>query len=125
MFLSHNIKGGKNKDLDEAFHYTEAKWKKAINENGLRPGSYATPAGDLSPTQAAIELALPPNRKLPDAKLRIDLEAMRQKGFKIPKPKRVSNVVTAGDGRVYTQPGGGYEMKFDYEIPSEFIKIIE
>ena len=52
---------------DEAFHYTEAKWKAAIKENGLRPGSYATPAGDLSPTQAAIELALPPNRNLPDA----------------------------------------------------------
>ena len=116
---------GKNKDLDEAFHYTEAKWKKTINEVGLRPGSYATPAGDLSPTQAAIELALPPNRKLPDAKLRIDLGAMRNDGYKIPEPTRVSNVVTAGDGRVYTQPGGGYEMKFDYKIPPKYISIVE
>jgi len=50
---------------------------------------------------------------------------MRKKGFKIPKPKRVSNVVTGSNGRVYTQPGGGYEMKFEYEVPSEFITIIE
>ncbi len=110
---------------DEAFHYTEAKWKESINKNGLRPGSYATPAGDLSPTQAAIELALPPNRNLPDAKLRIDLEAMKNDGYKIPKPTRVSNVVTAGDGRVYTQPGGGYEMKFDGKIPPKYISIVE
>ena len=96
-----------------------------INENGLKKDSYATPNGNLSPTQASIELALPPNRNLPNAKLRIDLDAMRKDGYKIPKPARVSNTVTGADGRVYTRPGGGYEMKFNYEIPPKYISIVE
>ena len=79
----------------------------------------------MSPTQASIELALPPNRKLPDAKLRIDLDAMRKDGYDIPEPRRVSNTVTGSDGRVYTQPGGGYEMQFDYEIPPKYITIVD
>lgn len=112
-------------NIDEAFHYTDSKWKESINTSGLRSGSYATPAGNLSPTQAVIELALPPNRNLPNTKLRIDLDAMRKDGYEIPQPTRVSNVVTGGDGRVYTQPGGGYEMKFDYKIPPKYISIVE
>lgn len=113
-------------NLDEAFHYTDAKWKEDINTNGLRKDSYATPDGNLSPDQASIELALPPNRNLPDAKLKIDLDAMRRDGFDIPQPTRVSNVVTdAKTGRTYTRPGGGYEMKFDYEIPAKYISIVE
>lgn len=48
--------------LDEAFHYTFDDAVESISRNGLRPGSYATPAGNLSPLQAQIDLALPPNR---------------------------------------------------------------
>jgi hypothetical protein len=120
-----NLPDSRN-NLDEAFHYTDAKWKEDINTNGLRKDSYATPDGNLSPGQASIELALLPNRNLPNARLKIDLDAMRRDGFDIPQPTRVSNVVTyTKTGRTYTRPCGGYEMKFDYEIPAKYISIVE
>jgi len=69
-------------DLTEAIHYTHAKWAKSIAENGLRPEAYATPAGNLSPLQATLELALPPNRAL--IKVRVDIAGLRAAGFKTP-----------------------------------------
>lgn len=110
--------------LDEVFHYTARQWGDVIKREGLRPGSYATPNGDLSGLGAKLELALPPTRPAPDIRIRIDLEGLRKAGYEIPTPKRVSNVVRGPDGRVYTTPGGGWEMQFPYEIPGEFLEVI-
>jgi hypothetical protein len=101
---------------DNAYHYTRSQVVKSIKRNGLRPGSYATPAGDLSPMQAQIDLALPPNRGLPDSVLRIDLAGMRNAGYDIPPVSQV--------GRSFNMPGGGYEMQFPYPVPPEFITVV-
>ncbi len=98
--------------LNIAFHHTDKKWLNSIKENGLRPNSYATPTGNLTGFQAHIELGLPPNRAIPNGFLSIDLKGMRDAGFIIPTPRRVSNVVTGVDGRVYRVPGGGTEIQF-------------
>lgn len=110
--------------LDEAFHYTARHWGDGITREGLRPGSYAAPNGTLSGLGAKIELALLPTRSASDIRIRIDLEGLRKAGYEIPTPKRVSNVVKGPDGRVYTMPGGGYEMQFPYEIPGEFLEVL-
>lgn len=110
--------------LDEAFHYTRSEFVPPISNNGLRPGSYATPNGDLSPLQAQIELALPPNTGPRDAVLRIDVAGLRAAGYEIPAVTRVSGTVTGPGGRVYTMPGGGYEMQFPYAVPPEFLKAV-
>lgn len=109
----------------EGFHYTDSRWINSMQENGLYAGSYLTPNGNLSPMQASIDLALPPNRDMPNAIIRVDLDAMRRDGYTVPEPRRVSNTVTGSDGRVYTRPGGGYEMQFDYEIPAKYISLVE
>ena len=88
----------------------------SISKNGLRQGTYATRSGTLSPLQAQIELALPANRGLPNALVRIDLAGMRQAGYEIPELTRVS-------GR-FGLPGGGYEMQFPYPIPPQFISVV-
>jgi hypothetical protein len=99
-----------------SFHYTFGKATPSIANEGLIAGSYATPAGNLSPLQAHIDLALPPNRGLPDALIRVDLAGLRHAGYEIPAITQV--------GRSYGMPGGGYEMRFPYDIPPQFIKII-
>jgi hypothetical protein len=101
----------------EAFHYTFSRYISSIKANGLRAGTYATPKGTLSPLQAQIELALPANRGLPGAQLRIDLAGLRQAGYEIPQVTRVTSS--------FGLPGGGYEMQFLYPIPSEFITVIK
>ena len=111
-------------NVDEVFHYTRGEFVDSISANGLRPGSYATPNGSLSPLQAQIDLALPPNTGLRDAVLRVDVAGLRQAGYEIPSISRVSNTVTGPGGRAYTMPGGGYEMQFPYAIPPEFIKVV-
>lgn len=103
-------------ELSEAFHYTGSQNVASIEANGLRAGSYATPDGELSPLQAQIDLALPPNRGLPGGLIRIDLAGLRQAGYDIPDVTQV--------GRSYSMPGGGYEMQFPYPIPPEFLKVI-
>jgi hypothetical protein len=110
--------------LDEAFHYTSSQWGDVIKRQGLRPGSYATPAGELRSLQAKLELALPPTRSAPDIRIRIDLDGLRKAGYEIPTPSRISSTVVGPDGRVYQMPGGGWEMQFPYEIPGEFLEII-
>jgi hypothetical protein len=100
-----------------SFHYTFGKETPSITSDGLRAGSYMTPSGTLSPLQAHIDLALPPNRGLPDALIRVDLAGLRRDGYEIPAITRV--------GRSYGMPGGGYEMKFPYEIPPWYIKVMK
>ncbi len=100
----------------EAFSYTFSKYLDSIMKNGLRQGSYATRSGNLSPIQAQIELALPANRGLPDARVRVDLAGMRAAGYEIPGLSRVSSR--------FNLPGGGYEMQFSYPVPPEFITVV-
>jgi hypothetical protein len=101
----------------EAFHYTFSKYLPSIGANGLRAGSYAGETGELSPLQAQIDFALPPNRGLPDALLRIDLKGLRTAGYDIPEFTRA--------GRMFNMPGGGTEMQFQYSVPPEFISVIK
>jgi hypothetical protein len=110
--------------VDEAYHHTYSRWIESIETEGLRPGTYATPTEGLSPLQAQIELALPPNRGLPDVVFRIDLAGLRAAGYEIPPITRVTNVVLGTGGRVYSVPGGGYSIYFEYSIPPEFIEVI-
>jgi hypothetical protein len=74
------------------------------------------PNGDLSPLQAHIDLALPPNRGLPDAVLGVDLDFLRAAGFKVSEPIQAM--------RWYGMPGGGIERMVNFEpgigIPSQF-----
>jgi hypothetical protein len=101
---------------DAAYHYTFSQTVESIRREGLRPGSFATPNGGLSPLQAQIDLALSPNG-LRNAVLRIDLDGLRRAGYKIPEVTPVA--------RSQNMPGGGYEMKFPYAIPPQFIQIVE
>ena len=102
---------------EEAFHYTFSNYASSIESNGLRPESFATSKGDLSALQAQIDLALPANRGLPDALLRIDLNGLRGAGYEVPK--------FSPAGRMFNMPGGGMEMQFPYSIPPEFISVIK
>lgn len=99
-----------------AFHYTAREAIKSIEKNGLLPGQYARLRGNLSPLQAQIDLALPPNRGLRNVVIRIDLAGMRAAGYKIPPVQQV--------GRKYGMPGGGTELRFPYAIPPKFLKVI-
>jgi hypothetical protein len=66
-----------------AFHYTFEKLVSDIEREGLKPGTYATTIGTLSPMQAHIDLALRPNRGLPGVVIRIDLAALQRAGYRI------------------------------------------
>jgi hypothetical protein len=125
--LEHASAGARSRaetELSQASSYTFERYAASIEKDGLKKGSWATPAGDLSPLQAQIELALPPNRGLPDLVVRINLAGLREAGYKIPAVTRVSNVVRDAYGRVHSMPGGGWEMKFPYPIPPEFLTIV-
>jgi hypothetical protein len=66
-----------------------------------------------------------PTRALPESVVRIDVAGLREAGFEIPEVTRVSNVVKDwATGRVYTMPGGGWEMRFPDWIPPEFLKVV-
>ena len=107
------IKGLK---LLKAYHHTADEFIESITKAGLRPGSYATPIGGLSPLQAKIELALPGN--LPrNSILEIDLDGLRNAGYVIPDATRVKSYKGL--------PGGGYEIKFPYALPPEYIRVIQ
>ncbi len=101
------------------YHYTSAGNAESIVQNGLRPGAggqvFTTPAGNLTPVQAQIELALPPNRGLPSALLEIDAAGLQRAGIQSTLgPVRVQPIRTA--------PGGGTEFIFGERIPPEFIR---
>lgn len=105
---------GDNGVVQEAFHHTDAKVVDPMLKNGLWKDTYATPTGGLSPLQAQVELALSPEKAMPNAVLRIDVAGMRADGYEIPEVTRVSNVVTGASGRVYTVPGGGFQKVGGY-----------
>lgn len=48
--------------------------------------------------------------------LQIDLQGLRRAGYEIPDVTRVSGA----NG----MPGGGWEMRFPYEAPAEFLKVM-
>ena len=54
---------------------------------------------------------------MPGAVIRIDLKRLREAGYQIPKPKRVR-------GR-FDMPGGGWKIEFPYDIPADFIEVLE
>jgi RHS repeat-associated protein len=114
--LERILAGRSVRGASEAFHYTFTRAIASIEKQGLRPGTYATPNGTLSPLQAQIDLALPPNRGLRDALVRIDLAGLRQAGYEIPEVTLIA--------RKFGMPGGGFEMQFPYAIPPQFIKIV-
>ncbi len=103
-------------DLARVFHHTFDDALESSQRTGLRPGSYATPTDGLSPLQAHIELALPPNGAR-NAVLQIDVQGLRSAGYQIPEVTRVRGQ--------FGLPGGGYEMQFPYAIPPEFITVVE
>ena len=70
-----------------------------------------------------IELALPPNRPLPDLVVRIELQGSRNAGYAIPGVNRVVGVVPGEGARIYTMPGGGWELQFPYAIPPEYLEL--
>jgi hypothetical protein len=102
------------------YHYTSSENVDSIMENGLGAGGrpvYTTPAGDLSPTQAQIELALPPNRGYPNATIEIDTPTLQQQGIKpAAGPQPVMSTTNAG--------GGGTEIIFDQPIPPSALKVV-
>lgn len=104
------------KGASEAFHYTARQAVQSIEKEGLRRGSYAARKGDLSPLQAQIDLALPPNRGLRDAVVRVDLAGLRKAGYEVPDFRQV--------GRKFNMPGGGQEVQFPYSVPPRFLRVM-
>jgi hypothetical protein len=64
----------------------------------------------ISPLQAQIDLALPPNRGLRDAVVRVDLAGLRRAGCNVPEFTRVP--------RKFNMPGGGTEIYFRVRDPA-------
>ncbi len=87
---------------------------------GLRPGAsgkvFTTPQSNFSPLQAQIDLALPPNRGLPNAAFEIDAGKLRQLGIDVPAPTQV--------GRSFNMPGGGLEVPIEGRVPAEALRRI-
>jgi len=84
---------------------------------GLFDGSYATLDGSLTPLQANIDLALPPNRGMREIAIRIDLEAMRNRGHLLPQIAQVA--------RKFNMPGGGSEMIFPFVVKPEYLTVVD
>jgi hypothetical protein len=107
------------KTPDKLYHYTGADPSKIATE-GLTPGGsgkvFTTPDGHLSPIQAQGDLALPPNRGVPNHLLEIDVSTVRQMGIEIPQGSQVS--------RSFNMPGGGTEVVFPHAVPPEAIDIV-
>ncbi len=100
------------------YHYTGAGNAERILQNGLGAGgrrTFATPAGNLSPVQAQIELALPANRGYPGALFEIDTARLQQLGINpAVGPQRIMSTPNAG--------GGGIEFIFNQPIPPSAIR---
>lgn len=106
---------------DKLYHYTLGRNATSIAESGLAPGRtgqvFTTTAGDLTPLQAQIELALPPNRGLPGALFEIDAAGLQSAGIRpAVGPVRVLPTSNA--------PGGGVEVIFMEPIPPEYLRRI-
>lgn len=102
--------------VKQAFHYTFSRFLPDIEEFGLRPGTYATTDGTLSPLQAQIDLALQPNIGVRDTLISIDLTALQDAGYHLPEITQVP----VG----YGMPGGGTQMQFPYRIPPTFLTVV-
>ena len=100
------------------YHYTGAGNAESILQNGLGAGgrrTFATPAGNLSPVQAQIELALPANRGYPGALFEINTARLQQLGINpAVGPHRIMSTPNAG--------GGGIELIFNQPIPPSAIR---
>jgi len=100
------------------YHYTGEGNVASILEKGLgydRPLTWTTPAGNLSPVQAQIELALPANRGYPGALFEIDTARLQQLGINpAVGPQRIMSTPNAG--------GGGIEYIFNQPIPPSAIR---
>jgi len=63
------------------YHYTSKEAAESIAKEGMNVGrdgfAYLTDKADFSPLQAQIELALPANRALPEAILKIDASTLK------------------------------------------------
>ena len=55
--------------------------------------------------------------------MRINVAGLREAGYEIPTVTRVGNVVSGDFGRIFSMPGGGWEMRFPYAIPPEFVTV--
>lgn len=86
----------------------QALWKR-----GLRPGTFATLDGTLTPAEAQRLLALDPALGLRDMMLRIDLAALENAGFELPPVTEVAPK--------FGMPGGGTEMQFPYLIEPQYV----
>lgn len=107
------------------YHYTDQKFVDSILEGGLRPGTFATPDGDLSGIGAVIDLALPPNRPHPNALIEIDVKGMVDAGLDVPAPSRVTGAVPGPDGQIMHMPGGGLESQIPGSVPPEFLRPVD
>ncbi len=76
--------GGTPYTGEYAYAYTFSQYADSIMSDGLRPYSFATTDGTMSPLQAQIDMALLPNRGLPDSIVRINVRAMIEDGMPPP-----------------------------------------
>ncbi len=109
-----------NAPPEKLYHYTNTDPGR-IAEEGLKPGAsgkvFTTPDGNLSPMQAQIDLALPPNRGLPQHLLEVDVQTLRSMGIAIPEAQTVP--------RTFNMPGGGREIVFPHALPPEAITVVK
>lgn len=102
------------------YHYTGETNAPSIVNAGLGASGrqvFTTPAGNLSPVQAQIELALPANRGYPGALFEIDTARLQQLGIQPSAgPQRIMSTPTAA--------GGGVEIIFNQPIPPSAIRQI-
>lgn len=78
---------------------------------------FTTPTGNLSPLQAQIDLALPPNRGLPQHLIEVNVQTLKNMGIEIPQRQQTT--------RMFNMPGGGIEVVFPHAIPSEALRLVK
>lgn len=112
--LVHNCNLG---SVEKFYHYTNVPLD-AVLARGLRPGKsgkvFLTPNASLTPLQAHLGLALPPNRGLPQHLLEIDVKTLRDLGIEISELRQV--------GRRFNLPGGELESTVSGSIPPAAIR---
>ncbi len=100
------------------YHYTTESAANYISKTGLNLSKdgfiYSTTKGSLTPVQAQIELALSPNRGLPNALFRIDVNGLHKIGI---KPVLGPRSVTGGNFGC----GSGIEVLFNKPIPPQYL----
>ena len=112
------LKGGEALTDTRLYRYTSDPPEEVLM-HGFIPGRsgivYTTPMGDLTPLQAQIDLALPPNRGLRKYVYEIDVSTLERMGVEVPEPTLV--------GRKYNMPGGALEVLFREELPAAAIRL--